>query len=115
MLNSIEDILEKEDAEYSEIYIEEWGDNVRLRAFNAKQLMEFGLSQGNDPLGYAKAAAMSIVDENGKRIIPDSKIAEFAEKSGKALKKIVKEVLKLNKLDSQEDEELKKSLEETDT
>lgn len=102
------DIVGKEDFEYREVEVPEWGGMVRLRVISAAEAIQFtefvkGESKKNAML---KIVALCLCDANGKRLFDDSKLQTLGSKNLKVLMRLQTESLELNGMTSKKKDEV---------
>lgn len=109
-------ILKIDDLPKIEVEVPEWGGTVLITMMSGEARMQyenFFVSQGDSMQATenltAKLIALTLVDENGKRIFSDEDIPLINKKSAKALATIFRMSLKHNKLDRESAEETKKN------
>jgi hypothetical protein len=92
---TFDEIVKADDREAEEMYIEEWGGNVRLLEMSAKESEDFlaEVAEAQKTPGHVlsyrtKLVALSIVNENNERIFSDEKLDALASKSGEVLNRI---------------------------
>jgi hypothetical protein len=115
-----EQILKADDLVSQEVDVPEWGGTVNVRtmtgterdAFEAASFEGRGKSTKVNLVNMrARLCAMTIVDDNGKRLFTDADIAELGKKSAKALDGVFAVAQKLNGLSVGDVEELAKNSE----
>lgn len=104
---SASDIVGKEDFEYKDIEVAEWGGIVRLRVMTAAEAIQFtedmkGQSRKNAML---KIVALCAVDATGKRMFTDDKVQTLGQKNLKVLMRLQREAIELNGLKPDKNEE----------
>jgi hypothetical protein len=101
-LLGIDEIVEAQDIQFTEVEVPEWGGTIRLGSLDAGELINF--IEAND--GPAKRNAglrliiKSLVNEDNKRIGTDAHLEHFKKKNAKVCSRLVDEILKLNGLDA---------------
>lgn len=104
---SVEEMLAAEDVEYAEI--KGWNGIIRIGSLSAEEFLEW--TEANE--GEAKKTAgirlvvRSLVDAEGRRIGNDKMIGQFKKKSQAIMERIVKEILKLNGLNTKSEKDTK--------
>lgn len=108
-----EQIQQADDRPTMEVEVPEWGGTVRLRVWSGPERERVedlvDNKQSRKQCGRAIVAALSIVDENGRRLFDEGDIQRLAEKSGKALDRVFDAACKFNALGNSEIEELAKN------
>lgn len=98
---SLDDLMRAPDHKTIEVEVPEWGGFVRLRTLSAaeREVWELG---GQKDLEvnqfYAKFVALCMVDEAGKRIVPDDQIEFFSRKAAGPMKRVFDAAQELNGL-----------------
>lgn len=114
-----EEILQAQDIEYEVVEVPEWGGEVRVRAMTAAERDAFEASilrQTKSGVQVemvnlrARLCAMTIVDEDGKRIFGDSDIAELGKKSAAALQRVFDAAMRLSKFGNEDIQNLAENL-----
>jgi len=107
MALSREDILQAKDLVLKEVAVPEWGGTVFVKSMTAKERDAFEASVTEIRGGKqsvrlenirAKFAALTICDENGKRLFDEKDIPALAEKSAGALTRVFEAAQKLSGL-----------------
>ncbi len=113
-------ILQAEDLQYEDVYVEEWGGAVRVRTLTGAERDAFEQSiveqRGkNTKMNLrnirAKLVALTVVDEDGQRLFSDKDARLLGEKSASALDKIFDVAQRLSGLRDEDVEELAKNSE----
>lgn len=117
-----DDILSTEDMRHKDVYVEEWGGWVRIRAITGKErdMYEQSLVEGrgrnqrmNMQNARAKLVALSAVDpETGKWVFKTKDIEELGKKNSRPLDTLFDVAMELSGLRQQDIEELTKNLSE---
>jgi len=122
MLNR-DSILNARDFGLKEVEVPEWGGEVYLRKWSAKDRSAYisksvNVDEGGGHVNYETifdgqvwAVAMSLCDEEGKRLFTDDEIDLLAAKNGDVIQKLCEEVFKLNGLAEKSVEEAAKNSE----
>jgi len=114
-----EEILQAQDIEYDVVEVPEWGGEVRVRAMTAAERDAFEASilrQTKSGVQVemvnlrARLCAMTIVDEDGKRIFSDSDVAELGKKSAAALQRVFDAAMRLSKFGNEDIQNLAENL-----
>jgi len=114
-----EEILQAQDIEYEVVEVPEWGGEVRVRAMTAAERDAFEASilrQTKSGVQVemvnlrARLCAMTIVDEDGKRIFSDSDVAELGKKSAAALQRVFDAAMRLSKFGNEDIQNLAENL-----
>ena len=121
---SREAILNVKDFKTREVDVEEWGGTVLVKGLSGSERNDFEQSmivrrgkdvQMNMKNATAKLVALSIVDEEGKRIFSDADVEALGAKSGAALSRVYTVASKLAGLSEDDMKELTENLKETPT
>lgn len=123
MLNR-DSILGARDFGLKEIDVPEWGGTIYLRKWSAKDRNAYigkSVNVDEDGSGHVNyeaifdsqvwAVAMSICDEDGKRLFTDDELDLLATKNGDVIQRLCEEVYKLNGLAEKSVEESAKNSE----
>lgn len=98
---SLDDLMRAPDHKTIEVEVPEWGGFVRLRTLTAAE-REAWEQGGKDDFEshqfYAKFVALCMVDEAGKRIVPDDQIEFFSRKASGPMKRVFDAAQELNGL-----------------
>jgi len=111
------DILVPRTLKYKDLSIPEWGGDIRIQELTAAQREEmeelFTASNGALKSGKVRVTclAMSIVDENGKRLFGRKDIEDLNAQSGNVVIFIHNEILSLNKINVGDADEIEKNSE----
>ena len=101
---SLDEILASDDVEYAVIEGFAPGDKIRIGSLTAGDLIEW--SEANETEAKRTAGlrliVRSVVDGEGKRLMSDKHIAALRKKNHKRTENVVKEILKLNGLKTEE-------------
>lgn len=99
-LLTADQILKVDDLSSEVVPVPEWGGEVRVIELTGEQRDAFGelISKQGKANAHARLAAMTIVDEEGKRVFTDKQISALGAKSGVALKRVSDTALKLSKM-----------------
>lgn len=118
---SKKDILEIADIKKQLVPVPEWGGEVYVKGLTGAERDKFESElvtiRGKEQVvnmanARAKLAAMSICDENGKRLFGESDVQALSQKSGAALQRIFAVAQKLSGLSDDDVEELTEGLKE---
>lgn len=107
-----DDLLRVDDIPFEDVDVPEWGEgvSVRVRGLNAQQRALFTgtavASQKAPPEEVAelwsqlemRLVAMSLVDENGDRLLGDDEVSHIAERSPAVVSRLFRVVQSLSKL-----------------
>lgn len=116
-----EAILGIQDQKIEEIFIPEWNMKVRIKSMTGKERDDFEASileqRGNHRVTNlsnvrAKIAALTVVDENGKRLFTEQDTKTLSQKNASALQQIMIVAQKLSGIGEDDVEELTEELEE---
>ena len=119
MILTRDEILKAQDIDYEVVEVPEWGGEVRVRAMTAAERDAFEASilrQTKSGVQVemvnlrARLCAMTIVDEDGKRIFSDSDVAELGKKSAAALQKVFDVAMRLSKFGNEDIQNLAENL-----
>ncbi len=122
MLLTRDQILAAQDIETIEVDVPQWGGSVLVRGLTAAQrgqftaaIMEQRGKQQTVKLQdiQVRLCALSIVDEQGKRMFADHELHLLAEKSAAALQHVFEAGQRLSGLSNEDVEELTKNSDET--
>lgn len=117
-----ETILKASDIETEDVEVPEWGGTVRVTGltgtekgnYEATLMTTKGIDiQMNLKNATVKLVALSIVDEEGKRIFTAADIETLGSKSSKALNKVYTVASRLSGLSKEDMKELTENLNET--
>jgi len=118
MTLSKEQINKADDFKTIEVPVPEWGGSVLVRTISGTERDAFeqtifdGKSQSARLTNIrARLAALTMVDEKGKRLYEDKEIATLGRKSAKPLDRIYDAAAKLNGLSKDDVEDLAKNSE----
>lgn len=112
---SRDDILQASDLATEEIYVPEWNGWVRVRAitgserdaYEASLVQRKGKKTELNPSNMrAKLIALSVVDEEGRRLFTDTDVEALGKKSGAALDRVFAVAQRLSGLRDEDMEEL---------
>ena len=97
-LLSLDEILQKDDTQYREVEVPEWGGTVRLGSLTAGKMIEFFEKKDE---GDKKTLAMRLfleclVDDSGKRIGDKAKLEALKEKNLQVFVRLLPDMLDLN-------------------
>lgn len=118
-LLSREQILQAEDLVYEDVEVPEWGGTVRVRGLTGAERDQFeasivslnGRQSKVDTRNVrAKLAALTIIDEDGKRLFTDQDVQQLGLKSAAALDRVFDVAQRLSGLSDQDIEELAENL-----
>jgi hypothetical protein len=119
MILTRDEILKAQDIDYEVVEVPEWGGEVRVRAMTAAERDAFEASilrQTKSGVQVemvnlrARLCAMTIVDEDGKRIFSDSDVAELGKKSAAALQRVFDAAMRLSKFGNEDIQNLAENL-----
>lgn len=120
MLLTREAILNAADLVTEDVEVPEWGGTVRVRGLTGSERDAFEQSimeqRGRDValnLRHirAKLVALSVVDEQGRRVFSDDDVKALGQKSAVALQRVFEVAQRLSGLRSEDVEELAKNSE----
>lgn len=120
MLLTREAILNAADLVTEDVEVPEWGGTVRVRGLTGSERDAFEQSimeqRGRDvALNLrnirAKLVALSVVDEQGRRVFSDDDVKALGQKSAVALQRVFEVAQRLSGLRSEDVEELAKNSE----
>ncbi len=111
-------ILAAKDLPHEDVPVPEWGGTVRLRGLTGdeRDAYELSIIAGQEAVSKGKLTdahirsslvALSIIDENGKRVFAESDIAALGAKSVAALDRCYAAAQRLSRLSKKDIEELK--------
>ena len=101
-----------------EVDVPEWGGKILLRCMTGKDLAAYnksmldikgGTATYNPTNGLAKLLARAICDGEGRRVFSEADIDELGNKDGQVLERIAKVARRLNRLDGESADDLKKN------
>jgi len=113
-----EEILQAEDLPTEDVPVPEWGGTVRVRALKGYERDKFEDSVTDQEGGTArviaenlraKLVALSIVDEQGKRLFSEDDVRRLGGKSAKALDRVFSVAQRLSGISSDDVDELVKN------
>lgn len=90
-------ILAVNDSKFEDVYVDEWGGKVRVKALTGRERDRFESSiqanktsdkQLNLANFRSKLVVLACVDENGHRVFGETDIMQLGEKSAAALQKV---------------------------
>jgi len=119
MILTRDEILKAQDIDYEVVEVPEWGGEVRVRAMTAAERDAFEASilrQTKSGVQVemvnlrARLCAMTIVDEDGKRIFSDGDVAELGKKSAAALQRVFDVAMRLSKFGNEDIQNLAENL-----
>lgn len=96
-----EEILDKDDATYEEVFVEEWGGHVRVRTFSADEAIKFSkmAESSNSKLNVGMmtfiVATCTVNEENGP-LFSKEQAAQLSKKNFRVFSMIQKVGLRLN-------------------
>jgi hypothetical protein len=111
-------ILQASDIRKELVAVPEWGGEVYVRSLSAKERDEFESSmltfkgktqEVNLRQARAKLAALSICDEEGKRLFSDADVAALGNKSASAMQRVWTVAQRLSAITEEDMEELTKN------
>ena len=114
-----EQILNSQDLTKEKIEVPEWGGVIFVRTMTGAERDSFEQGIVNDDRTAnlsnirAKLCALTVVDEEGKRIFTDDDVKGIGEKSSLVLDRVFQVAQKLNGISSADVEDLAKNSEET--
>lgn len=124
-------ILEADDTEYEDVFVEAWGGYVRVRSLTAGERDRWErLVQGLDKEERKKskgptitgqhsrayAVQMATIDENGMRIFPKvSDVFELSKKNSAPINQVFERIIALSKVSEEDLEELEAQYDEDPT
>ncbi len=115
MLLSKEAILAAQDLETQDIEVPQWGGVVRVRVMTGADREAFYQSiQDLDPKSKVRRISMLLialcaVDEEGNRLFTEEDVETLARKSSKAIERVAKAIVRLNRLNEEAVEEAEKN------
>jgi len=110
-----DDILNAQDLPTEDVSVPEWGGTVRVRGLTGAERDVFEASiveqrgkkaRVNMKNMRATLVALTLVDEDGKRLISETDVEALGQKSGVALDRVVRVALRLSGLSPGDVEEL---------
>jgi hypothetical protein len=111
-----ERILARDDRQYESVHIPEWDEMVRVRGLTGTERDRWEASmmrqdgsrhpQVNLDNLRAKLVALTMVDEQGRRVFRDSDVPALGDMSASALQRIFEVAQRLSRLTDQDVEEL---------
>lgn len=112
-------MLEANDVTFEEVEVPEWGGIVRIKVMSASELdgyekslvdlKSFKEQKPNIANRRAKLLVRCLCDEEGRRLFNDAQTDDLGRKSGLILERLHKVAARLNKIDDESQEELKKN------
>jgi hypothetical protein len=112
-----EQILSVQDLETVEVNVPEWGGVVKVRTLSGTDMgkwrqIVFNKQEENRIVDSdALLCALSIVDDNNKKIFSEVDVIALSSKSSTAIDRITEVIQKLNKMSAKAVEELEKNSE----
>ena len=112
------EILAAKDITIEEVAVPEWGGTVYVRCMTGKDLAAYnksmldikgGTATYNPSNGLAKLLARSLCDADGKRLFSEADIDELGNRNGVVMERIAKVARRLNRLDGESVDDLKKN------
>jgi len=110
-----EQILQAQDYTVEEVEVPEWGGAVLVRSLTGRERDQFegeSVQQRGKNIRFnwtnvrARLVALSVVDEEGKRLFSDSDVKALGEKSAGALQRVFEVTQRLSGLSDEDLEEL---------
>jgi len=120
MLLNKEAILNAQDLQHEDVFVEEWKGTVRVRALTGaeRDAFEASIVEGkgknvktNLKNIRAKLVALTVINENGERLFNDHEAQVLGTKSASALDKVFEVAQRLSGLRDEDVEELAKNSE----
>lgn len=120
MLLNKEAILNAQDLQHEDVFVEEWKGTVRVRALTGaeRDAFEASIVEGkgknvktNLKNIRAKLVALTVINENGERLFNDHEAQALGTKSASALDKVFEVAQRLSGLRDEDVEELAKNSE----
>jgi endo-alpha-1,4-polygalactosaminidase (GH114 family) len=120
MLLNKEAILNAQDLQHEDVFVEEWKGTVRVRALTGaeRDAFEASIVEGkgknvktNLKNIRAKLVALAVINENGERLFNDHEAQVLGTKSASALDKVFEVAQRLSGLRDEDVEELAKNSE----
>ncbi len=117
-----EQVSAAQDLTTEEVEVPQWGGSVLVRGLTARERGQFMAMLVDQRKGgnrtrledlQVRLCAMSIVDEQGRRMFSDSELSLLARKSARALQPIFEVAQRLSGLSDEQVEELSGNSEET--
>lgn len=112
-------LLEAKDVVIEEVDVPEWGGVIRIKVMSAAELDSYEKSlveiksfkeqKPNITNRRAKLLVRCICDEEGRRLFNDAQTDDLGRKNGLILERLHKVAQRLNKIDDESVEELKKN------
>ena len=92
-----ESILHADDFVYADVECPEWGGTVRIRSLSGAQrvTLKKAIDAGRDDIDET-LCVMTIVDEDGNRILKQNQIAELSKKNTKAITRVAMKALEIS-------------------
>lgn len=113
-------ILTADDLQTKDVYVSQWGGSVRVRTMTAgeRDIFEQMIFSGKDKAERrdnvrAAMLALTIVDDQGKRLFSEDHVKRLAGKSAAAVDKVFTEVQRLNAMSDEDVEAIAKNSEGT--
>jgi hypothetical protein len=109
------DILGASDDEFVDVDVPEWGGKVRIKGLSGAERDRFESSLAKMHKGQmvpdlinsrARLVAMSIVDDNGRRMFADTEVVQLGSKSSKALDRVFEAATRLSGINPEEIEKI---------
>jgi len=119
---SRDEILKVQDLKTEEVQVPEWGGSVLVRAMTGTERDNYEqtivVQKGKDTRvnmrnARAKLVALSVVDEQGRRLFSDADISALGNKSAAALQRVFDVATRLSGISDQDIKELTDELEES--
>ena len=113
------DILNKTDLPKEEVFVPEWGGSVFVRALTAKERVIYEQAvitrtgkdvETNLEKAIALLVALTVVDEDGKRLFSNKDADELADKNANALSKLYMVAVRMSSLAPEDVKELAENL-----
>ena len=105
-------ILIADDVKCVELYVPEWGGNVRLRTITGAERDRLEVRVSGDKTGNnirAALCALCICDEKNSRMFSDAEVERLGQKSASALDRIFQAARTLNGFTDSDIQELEKN------
>lgn len=96
-LTTASSILQAEDFVFDEVDCPEWGGTVRIRSLSGAQRVQLkkAIDAGRDDIDET-LCVMSIVDEDGNRVLHRDQIGELSKKNTAVITRIAMKVLEIS-------------------
>jgi hypothetical protein len=107
-----EEILSVKDLKFEDVPVPEWGGMVRICEFSSDKAIQFSdlsLANKSDKNYMTELLSLAIVDQNFKPLFSQQDIEALGKKSAKVIDKLTRIAFKLNGIDIEAQQEIKKN------